>query len=298
MTLSNLTTFPLRLGSTLLLLLLSLPLTAQTLVLAQISDRPKKDFRQLRPMVQFMAKALEAEGFSRGEVRLFPDYEQLSAAIRAGEVHWVTETPLTAARLVQADLATPLLRKWKRGQRSYQSLIYVRADSDINTLQQLKGKTIALEHRDSFSSYLLPLMALQAEGLKPVELDKPGQPTPADQVGYLFSRNEKNNILWVDKGVTTAGSVNDGDWTTAGRLPAGLTGKMRIIHRSEHYPRAYELVTPALAPAAAEALAQQLLTLDDTHRPLLQRYEQTRRFEPASQQDLDLLQQLSTGIAQ
>lgn len=296
MTLSSLTISPFRLCSALLLLLLSLPVAAQTLVLAQISDRPKKDFRQLRPMVQFMAKELEAQGFRRGEVRLFPDYEQLSAAIRAGEVHWVTETPLTAARLVQARLARPLLRKWKRGQRSYQSLIYVRADSDINTLQQLKGKTIALEHQDSFSSYLLPLMALQAEGLKPLELDKPGQLPPADQVGYLFSRNEKNNVLWVDKGVTAAGSVNDGDWTTPGRLPAGLTEKMRIIYRSEHYPRAFELVTPALAPAAAQELAQRLLTLDDEHRSLLQRYEQTSRFEPASQQDLDLLQQLSTGM--
>ena len=296
MTRSSLTDISLRFCSAALLLLLSLPLTAQTLVLAQISDRPKKDFRQLRPMVQFMAQELADHGFTHGDVRLFPDDEQLSAAVRAGEVHWVTETPLTAARLVQAGLATPLLRKWKRGQRSYQSLIYVRADSDIHSLQQLRGKTIALEHRNSFSSYLLPFMALQSNGLNLVPLDKPGQRPDANQVGYLFSRNEKNNILWVDKGVTAAGSVNDGDWTTPGRLPDGLTDKMRIIYRSEAYPRAFELVTAALSETAAKALAQRLSTLDTRKPELMQRYEQTSRFEAASEQDLTLLRQLPTGV--
>lgn len=296
MTRPSLTGIPLRLCSAALFLLLSLPLAAQTLVLAHISDRPKKDFRQLRPMVQFMAQELADQGFSRGEVRLFPDYEQLSAAVRAGEVHWVTETPLTAARLVQAGLATPLLRKWKRGQRSYQSLIYVRADSDIQSLQQLRGKTIALEHRNSFSSYLLPLMALQASGLALVPLDKPGQEPDADHVGYLFSRNEKNNILWVDKGIATAGSVNDGDWSTPGRLPDGLTDRMRIIHRSKAYPRAFELVTSALPEATAQVLAQRLSTLDKREPALMQRYEQTSRFEAVSAQDLTLLRQLPTGV--
>ena len=115
-------------------------------------------------------------------------------------------------------------------------------------------------------------------------------------INIIISCTEKNNILWVDKGVTAAGSVNDGDWTTPGRLPDGLTDKMRIIYRSEAYPRAFELVTAALSDTAAKALAQRLSTLDTRKPELMQRYEQTSRFEAASEQDLNLLRQLPTGV--
>lgn len=292
---------PLGLASALLLacglLFTGVAANAKTLVLAQISDRPKKDYRQLRPMAEHIVQSLAAYGYDRAAVMVYPDLPHLEAAIRSGQVHWVTETPLSAARLYQHRLAMPIARKWKRNQDAYQSLIYVPADSPIQNLQDLAGKLIAFEHADSFSSYFLPLTALHQAGLPTLALESPLQPVPGDKVGYAFSRNERNNLLWVDKGIAAAGVLNDGDWNTPGRLPGELLDRMRIIHRSASYPRAFELATVNLEPEARQALTQALVTLDpQRHGTLLQRYEQSSRLTPVSDDDLQLLQSLEIGL--
>ncbi|GAA0701082.1 phosphate/phosphite/phosphonate ABC transporter substrate-binding protein [Marinobacterium maritimum] len=279
------------------LLLTGGSVSAKTLVLAQISDRPKKDFRQLRPMAEHIVEALAPFGYDSASVKIYPDLSQLETAIRKGQVHWITETPLSAARLYQHQLATPIARKWKRGQHTYQSLIYVPADSPVQSLQDLTGRVIAFEHPNSFSSYFLPLTALHQHGLATSPLETPRQTVPADKVGYAFSRNERNNLLWVDKGIAAAGALNDGDWTTPGRLPAELLQKMRIIHRSAPYPRAFEMVTPNLEPGAREALTQALLAMHpEQDKSLLQRYEQTSRITRLEADDLQLLQSLEVEI--
>lgn len=274
----------------LLALLLSASATAKTLVLAQISDRPKKDFRQLRPMAEHIQGQLEHLGYDRAEVKLFPDLTALKTAIREKQVHWISETALTSARLVQAGLANPVALKWKRGQSEYRSLIYVRHDSGIDTLSDLKGRRIAFEHPDSFSSYYLPAIALRQAGLELQALEHPGDPVDPERVGYLFSRNERNNLLWVEKGITVAGSLNDGDWTYPGRLPDAPKNNMKMLYRSKLYPRAYELVTPALPAKDQEALRHALLSLDpELHASLLSRYEETERLTPITPEQRALL---------
>lgn len=273
--------------------------TAQALVLAQISDRPKKDFRQLRPMAEYMQQQLSAYGFDRAEVQLYPDIQALMDAVRQQRVHWVTETLLSSARLVQAGLATPVALKWKRNQKTYHSLIYVRDDSPIHSLSELQGRRIAFEHSNSFSSYYLPARALRQTGLTLHPLSHPSDAVPPDQVGFIFSRNERNNLLWVHKGIVDAGSVNNGDWENPGRLPDTLKQDMRIIHRSPAYPRAFELTTPALSPEASAALQEALLSIrQEQHEQLLFRYEQTEQLTPVTAEHVMLLQQLDLETLQ
>lgn len=279
------------------LMLSSLPASAKTLVLAQISDRPKKDFRQLRPMADHIQSLMAHLGYDRADVELFPDIESLMSAIRQGRVHWVSETALTSAKLVQAGLASPVALKWKRGQEEYRSLIYVRKNSPVETLADLQGQRVAFEHPNSFSSYYLPAIALKQAGLNLQQLDTPTSSVAPDKVGYIFSRNERNNLLWVHKSIVTAGSLNDGDWQHPQRLPEGPRQAMRIIHRSAAYPRAFELATSVLSREERQALKQALLSLSsEEHANLLARYEQTERLTPVTQEHTTLLQQLDLSI--
>ena len=102
----------------------------------------------------------------------------------------------------------------------------------------------------------------------------------ADKINYAFSRNEKNNLLWVHKRLVEAGALNDGDWQNQGRVPDALKADLRIIYRSAPYPRALELVSATLAPERAEALKNLLLSMTpSTHGKLLSRYEKTSGFE-------------------
>ena len=191
----------LTLKSCLVALLFSLisvqPAFSQTLVIAQLSDRPKKDLKQLRPMVEYAAEALSTVGITGGRVELFEDIDSLVKAVKAGEVHWVTETPYSAAVLVHEAEAIPLLMKWKSRQQRYQTFIYTHKDSGIHTLGDLVGKRIAFEHDASFSSYFLPRMVMEKEGYDFNAIDSTKAKLVADKINYAFSRNEKNNLLWV-----------------------------------------------------------------------------------------------------
>ncbi len=280
-----------------LLTLAGIPLTttaaAEALVLGQVSDRPKKDFKQLLPMARYMAGKLQQHGFSSARVQLYDTAEALIAAVKQGEVHWVSETPYTSARLIQETASRPLVKKWKNHQRRYQTLIYTLQRREILTLQELAGRRIAFEHPDSFSSYFLPRRILETAGLQLVELKHPNDPVPEGKVGYLFSRNEKNNALWVDKEIVAAGSLNNGDWADPDRVTPDMHKRFRVIHRSDFYPRAFELATPELSPEAAATLQNELLALTpEADEDLLARYEQTGGFSTVEEADLLFLKGL------
>lgn len=268
---------------------------AETLVIAQLSDRPKKDFKELRPMVQHIAARLSAVGITDGTVKLYSDIEELTQAVKSGEVHWVTETPYTAAVLVHEANAVPMLSKWKSGQRQYQTLIYTHRDSGLYSVQDLQGKRIAFEHSQSFSSYYLPRLLLEQQGLTLTEMPGLKAKTADGAINYLFSRNEKNNLLWVHKQLVEAGALNDGDWNNTSRVPAALKADLRIIYRSEPVPRALELISPKVRPEVAQALKDILLNMTpETDGDLLARYEKTTGFEIPPPQLPQMLKEIYT----
>jgi len=252
---------------------------ASTLVLAQLSERPKKDYKELRPMVTYMAEQLSSVGITGGEVRLFRDMDKLIVAINRGEVHWVTETAKSTAIIVNRTPSNVLLSKWKNNQKSYSSFLYTRHDSDIKSIEHLVGRVIAFENEDSFSSAFIPRALIEERGLALQKLDHIRATPDNDKVGYVFSRNEKNNILWTAKGLVDAGVVNDGDWENKDRLPLSLKSKLRVFHRSEKFPRAFEITTFALPKPVSALLKQKLLAMaENNERDVLLRYENSTGF--------------------
>lgn len=262
-------------------LLFSTVTIAQTLVLAQVTERPKKDFKELRPMVTYMAEQLSSVGITKGEVRLFSDVEELIKAVKEGKVHWITETSYTAARLIHEANAKLIVAKWKKGQKNYSSIIYTSAKSDIKDVSQLAGKTIAFENPESFSSYFIPRLYLESQGLSlEYQSNVRMSPNPLS-VGYVFSNNEKNNVLWVDKHLVAAGVVNDGDWSNEQRVPLSIKQDLRVLYQSKPYPRAFEIVGPGLDSKIAEALRIKLLAMNDgADKDILFRYEKSTGFSP------------------
>jgi len=258
-----------------------MPSEAQTLVLAQITERPKKDFKELRPMVTYMAEQLKEFGITSGEVRLFSNVSELVAAVKHGEVHWITETSFTAAKLVHEAGAKLIATKWKNGQQSYSSILYARSEHNIQSVTDLIGTTIAFENKNSFSSYFLPRLYLESQGLTLERLDNLRQVPAENKVGFVFSRNEVNNVLWVDKRLVAAGALNNGDWANRDRMPASIKSRLTIFYQSLPYPRSLEIVGPGLSPKIAKALTSKLLMMNSaSDNGVMARYEQTTGFSP------------------
>lgn len=271
------------------------------LVLGRISDDPAAHYAQLKPLLDYVVAHMREVGITEGHILMAPDAQQMASYLRRGRVDWVTETAGTAVQLQQRSGAVPLLLTERGGVSHYHTLVFTRTDSPVQGLADLRGRTIALQGVGSTSAYLVPAAALLDAGLRPQILLSPEDQPDADTVGYVFARSEVNIAAWVDKRLVDAGALSSLDWENPRRVPPSFRDHLRVIYRSDDYPRALELVRPSLDPAVRARLRQVLLDAahDPKAAPGLKAFFGTTRFlelDDASRQSLRKLGQGSTRV--
>ena len=189
------------------------------LVLGRISDDPKAHYDQLKPLLDYVVPRMREVGIVEGRILMAKDAQQMGSYLRRGRVDWVTETAGTAMALGQRAGARPLLLTERNGVGSYHSVFFVRRDSPIQTLDDLKGRTLALQSTLSTSAYLVPAMELLQHGVPPEILLTPQDAPAADAVGYVFARSELNISTYVHKRVVDAGVISSIDWSDNQAMP-------------------------------------------------------------------------------
>ena len=269
------------------------------LVLGRLSDDPKSHYEQLKPLLDYVVPRMRDVGIVEGRILMAKDMQQMASYLRRGRVDWVTETSGTAMALRQRSGAEPLLLTERGGVAAYHSVFFVRRDSPINTLEELKGRSLAMQSVWSTSSYLVPVMELLAHGVRPEILLTPQDTPTADTVGYVFARSELNISTFVHKRVVDAGVVSSIDWLDERRVPAVFRRDMRVLYETEDVPRAVEMVRPGMDPAVRRRLQEVLLEAsnDPAAGPALRKFFGTsafHRLDPASQRALD---RLRAGLA-
>ncbi len=269
------------------------------LVLGRLSDDPKSHYEQLKPLLDYVVPRMRDVGIVEGRILMARDLQQMSSYLRRGRVDWVSETSGTAMALQQRTGAEPLLLTERNGVKAYHSVYFVRRDSPVGSLEDLRGRTLALQSVSSTSAYLVPMMELLGRGVRPEILLTPQDNPSADSVGYVFTRSELNISTFVHKRVVDAGVISSIDWEDERRMPAVFRRDMRVLHESEDVPRAVELVRPGMAPAVRARLQEVLLEAsnDPLAGPALRKFFGTtafRHIDPASRQALD---RLRTGLA-
>ncbi|MCD9087312.1 phosphate/phosphite/phosphonate ABC transporter substrate-binding protein [Stenotrophomonas sp. SY1] len=261
------------------------------LVLGRISDDPKSHYDQLKPLLDYVVPRMRDVGIVEGRVLMAKDAQQMASYLRRGRVDWVTETAGTAMALQQRADARPLLLTERSGVSAYQSVFFVRRDSPLMELEDLKGRTLAMQSALSTSAYLVPVMELLEHGVQPEILLTPSDAPAADAVGYVFARSELNISTYVHKRVVDAGVISSIDWNDDRSMPPAFRRDMRVLYRSEPIPRAIEMVRADLEPAVRERLQAVLLeaSRDPFAGPALAKFFGTTGFyavDPASQQAL------------
>ncbi|GAB3060209.1 phosphate/phosphite/phosphonate ABC transporter substrate-binding protein [Stenotrophomonas tumulicola] len=229
------------------------------LVLGRISDDPRAHHGQLQPLLDYVVAQMHDVGIREGRVLMARDAQQMASYLRRGRVDWVTETAGTAVALGQRADARPLLLTERSGVSDYHSIFFVRRDSPVQRLQDLRGRTLALQNVASTSAYLVPAITLLEQGLAPQILQSADDMPPAGAVGYIFARSELNIATYVHKGVVDAGVVSSVDWDDERRVPLSFKRDLRVILRTEPFPRAVELVRSDLDPRVRDRLQQVLL---------------------------------------
>lgn len=261
---------------------LSEPATQKrTLVIGKVSNNPKKHYRYLKPIANYAVKHMQDLGIREAKVLMARDNRQMVNYLRQGRIDWVTETAFSAVLFEKKAGAEMLVRKWKKGVPEYHTILFVRKDSGINTLDDLKGKTIAFEDPGSTTAYYVPASLLIDRGLMLTQLGSPREKPPADMVGYAFSRAEINTSTWVHKGLVDAGAYNNLDWNKEDHLPKAFKKDFKIIYQSKPFPRAIEMVRKDLDPRIKQRLKEILLNAhnDPQAKSVLRAYQKTKKFD-------------------
>lgn len=249
-----------------------------TITLGDVSDDPIKKIKRYQPFAQYLASQLEEVEIKAGSVKVAPDIETMAQLMADGDVDVYFDSPFPAMMVSDLSGAKPILRRWKKGVGSYHTVIFARADSDVETLEDLKGQIIAFDDRVSTSGYMLPLAYLKEAGLETSELDSITEFPEDDKVGYVFSQNDDSSIQWVLSSRVGAAAIGSADFSN---LPKKTRDQLRILAETESVPRQLVMVSPTLTQQQVIAIKAVLLAADQgkDSQQVLEQFENTAKFD-------------------
>jgi len=252
-----------------------------TITISRVSEDLPKVYAELKPFIDYLASQLKDMGIKQGKVLVARDNQELIKFVKQGKVDLVTETPFSSMLYCDKAGMKILLRRWKKGAPNYQGVIFTRKDSGINSLKDLKGKTIAFEDPGSTTGYFLPKAEILKKGIPIVELDNYREKPALGKVGYCFAKTEVNIGHWVHKGFVAAGVLNDLEYQNPKDVPLEFMSDFKIIYETEEVPRNLILVRQDLDPKMEAEIKKVLLNmnLSQEGRQVLQKMAETTKFD-------------------
>jgi phosphonate transport system substrate-binding protein len=263
---------------------------AETLIMGAVAYAPK---------VVTIWEGFKAYFAARGlafDYVLYSNYERQVDAQFEGAIHLAWNSPLAwvrAERMARARGIAVSAVAMRDTDRDLTSLIVVRADAGIESLADLRGKTVGFGAVDSPQATLIPLEHLSRHGLHA------GRDFTARRFDRLGGKHgdhiggERDAALALMRGEIDAACMIDGNhlaFTGEGTLPAGGT---RILAQTGAYDHCNFTVSPGAPAAQVDRFVELLLAMswdDPAVRPLLE-LEGLRQWLPGRATGYALLEQ-------
>ena len=290
-----------RLVPALAILAIAAPLSAfaeaKEFSLGVISDKPAGRIKDYGPVASYVAARLKGFGITGGKLVAAKNVDKMVEKIRKKEVDVVLESAFSTIEMKEKAGMMPKLLVWKKGEKEYRTLFFVRKDSPIQTLDDLKGKTIVFEDPASTSAYLLPKAELKRMGLAVLPMNQRGKPSA---VRSVFAGEETNEVFWVIKKKADAGVFSSDDWK---ELSQKVKADLRIIHETKPVLRFVASFNPALPVELSNAISAILVRMHDDPegRKILEKAAGTKKMELLSERDyqsLRYVQELAADVEQ
>lgn len=227
------------------------------LVFGRVQDNPVRAIKDRQEFVDYIAKKLAPLGITGGRILVVDKVGQLARAIREGKVDLFHDSVVPTMVLSKWSGSIPILRQWKYEEAEYYSVILVRKNSGIDTLNDLKGRVIAFDEPHSTSAHILPRMLLAEKKLKLVQVIAPGGAEP-DAVGFIHSSDDNAPHLLVIGKVDAAAT----SYREFQVLRQEIRDGLKIIARTKSVPRQIISVRKDLGPKIVAALREILINMD------------------------------------
>ncbi|WPL12553.1 Autoinducer 2 sensor kinase/phosphatase LuxQ [Thiorhodovibrio litoralis] len=238
------------------------------LVLGMFAYRPSEILRKRwEPLAEYLSAQLPNH-----QVRLrLLEIEALKHALAQDQLDLVFTNPVHYIRLrEQFEMTGALATLMRREQGQIVSrlggvIITQAGRDDIQTLQDLKGRSILAAGPDFLGGYIAPLEALQAVGLRPEQIKFNFDPATHDAVVFAVL-NGQADAGFVRTGILeqlqTEGQVDLADLTILG---ARDYPNFPFLVSSRLYPEWPIMALPGLDPEIGRQLAAALIQLSPEH---------------------------------
>lgn len=213
-------------------------------------DKPTKLREQFAPFAAYLAKKA---GYQSSDVTVTEEYAGVLQALKSDQIDIAYLNPLSYALAVEnfkssPEHLIPIAMPIMFGKLTYFGDVFVRSDSSIHSMKDLKGKVFAFGDRTSSSGYLYPASMLMAAGIDPVK-----------DIKYS-NLNGPQVVLAVENKQADAGAIFDGGIELAIKDPVARKG-FRIIATTPELPNGMLVARGNLDPEKIKKIRDAVLSM-------------------------------------
>jgi len=252
----------------------------KTLRIGIVSESNQRELEtRFRGFARYLAHRLKVGPEIEGEIVFAPTTFELAKLFEQKQVELYMESPYPTFVINELhQVGKLLLRRWKYGMAQYHGLVFTKRDAGINRVNDLQGKLIAFEDRESTSGFYLPKFFLQRHGLKLADKSRFDPYGSATEVGYIFAHSQDNLLDWVLTRKVAAAAFSNSDYES---LNAKQKSEITILAKTEEVPRHFLSVRRDLPAAWVAQLKQILIPMhnDPEGRMILLKADNTTKFD-------------------
>lgn len=250
---------------------------------------PAEDAQQVMQNAQPIVDILQKQLGMEIQPFVAADYTGVVEALRVNKLDVAFLTPASYVLAKNEANVKVVLKSERKGIASYYAAIITRADSGIQRLEDLRGKTFAFGDALSTTGNIFPRKMFKERGIDPVR----------DFKQILYSGGHDATVLAVLNGKVDAGATYanspDGDdtaWMRYLKNPEDVN-KIRAIAFSEPIPADNLVINGNLDEAIAKKVEEIFLQLsgDPKGKQMMRDLYQIDGFVPATDRDYDSVRQ-------
>ena len=195
-------------------------------------------------------------------------------------------TPYTATMAIKELKLEPIANPVNlNGETTSEGYIFVRKDSGIRSLQDMKGGNIVFVDPATMEGYLFPLAFLHQQGITDID---------SFFNRYFFSGSHASAIFAVLDGRADIGAAKNTTYNVMTQNDPSIQQELEIIARSPKVPEITLCLKSEIAPDLRERMANALFNMDKTSDgvKILQQFK-ILGFSKASKEDFAIIENMS-----
>ena len=211
------------------------------------SLNPEILIKRMAPMMNILSGALDSDI----EFVHKKTFSEMQKAYINQEIDFGIINAYSFIRILPYNAVVPVAARRINHSKKYQSYFFARKDSGITSIEDLKGKVVALGDPYSTSSYLIPQNTFRAGGVIP----------EVDFAETIIISKQDSLILSVLNRTADAGACASFIFN---EQPDEITSGLHVFRRSEFFPLGPFVANKNLAPEIIDTIREVLFALSET----------------------------------